>query len=250
MLIIYIIFGFKFIRDSREFEKGKAQRAFFVGLGLFIISVAFGEGVYAVDLVSRTYTGERLFLGRGEWAKIVAYEIEMWNLVDKDYYIVVYTFILIALSFLMKPLERFMLRREKPVMTYLNRILIPFPFLIRFFEVNIANWFGSDFQVVKGSIYYYIFTGLWMFVLGVVFLSIFILVGLYIKMGLQSPKGSNLRKKCFLIILGISFWIGAVFFTATAFREIEGGNLYYIPVIPLLLILSLSCMMYGFKREF
>ncbi|MHA1343108.1 MAG: hypothetical protein ACTSQG_03925 [Promethearchaeota archaeon] len=248
MLGLYFYFGLKFIKDSRDFDKGSAQRAYFVGLGFFIISVAFGEGIYLSDLVFRLYTGERLFYELAMWQRIVGYELK--SFIDRDYYIVAFTFILLSLSFLMKPLEQFMLRREKPIMTYLNRILIPFPIIIRFMEVNIGHWFGNELNVVEGSLPYYIFMGLWILVIGVIALSIILLVGLYLKMGISSPKGSNIRKKSFLIIIGIIFWIVAVFLTATVFREIAAEKWYFVPIIPLLLILSLGCMMSGFKREF
>ena len=253
MLGLFIFFGLKFILDSRGFEKGSAQKGYYLGLGLFILSVAIGEGFYLLDLVFRTHFGNRIFyqvepgqLVSFNWPDVVGYPIT--SLMNRDYYIAIFLILLISLSFLMKPLEKFMLRREKPIVTYLNRILIPTPLLIRVFELNLNNWFGI--QVLDGSITCYIFTVLWIFVIGVIVVSILMLLGLYLKMGIKSPKGSNLRKKSFMIILGILFWLMAVFLTNTIHDQIDGGDWYYFPVVPLFLVLSISSMMYGFKREF
>jgi len=253
MLGLFVFFAIKFIFDSRGFDKGSAQKGYYLGLGLFILSVAIGESFYLLDLVFRTNFGNRIFYqvepGQSvsfNWPDVVGYPIT--SLMNRDYYIAIFLILLISLSFLMKPLEKFMLRRETPVVTYLNRILIPAPILIRVFELNLNNWFGT--QVLEGSVPYYIFTVLWIFVIGVIIVSILMLLGLYLKMGIKSPKGSNLRKKSFMIILGILFWLMAVFLTNTIHDQIDGGDWYYFPVVPLLLVLSLSSMMYGFKREF
>lgn len=253
MLCIFIIFAVKFISDSRDFEKGSAQKAFYMGLGLFIISVAIGEGFYLLDLVFRTHFGGRIFYQveptksvAFNWPDVVGYPLG--SLMNRDYYIAIFLILLISLSFLMKPLEKFMLRKDKPVVTYLNRILIPAPIVIRIFELNLKNWFGI--QVLEGSIPYYVFMVLWIFIIGVIVFSIGILMYLYLKMGVKSPKGSNLRKKSFMIIFGIIFWLLAVFLTKTIFDQIDGGSWYYFPIVPLLLIMSVSSMIYGFRREF
>jgi len=210
MLGLFVFFAIKFIFDSRGFDKGSAQKGYYLGLGLFILSVAIGESFYLLDLVFRTNFGNRIFYqvepGQSvsfNWPDVVGYPIT--SLMNRDYYIAIFLILLISLSFLMKPLEKFMLRRETPVVTYLNRILIPAPILIRVFELNLNNWFGT--QVLEGSVPYYIFTVLWIFVIGVIIVSILMLLGLYLKMGIKSPKGSNLRKKSFMIILGILFWL-------------------------------------------
>lgn len=252
MLVLIVIFGIKFILDGSKFEKGLAQRAYFIGLGLFIISVAIGEGIYLLDLVFRSHTGARIFFpltdaeGEISWQSIVDYPLA--SIIDRDYYIVVFTIILIALSFLMKPLELFMLRKEKGRICLLNRILIPFPFLIRFFEVISFSVFGV--QIIENSIPYYIFSAFWVFVVGVVVLSILILIGLYFKMAITAPKGSSLKKKSLLIIIGILLWLITIFSTATIFREISSGSWYFIPVIPIMLLVSLYLMIYGFKRDY
>ena len=251
MLALYIFFGLKFISDSRKHEKGSAQRAFFIGLGLFIISVAIGEGVYLSDLVSRFYTGGmnsgvRIFYRVKMWEVIAGYNIA--SIIDYDYYIIIFMSLLMSQSFLMKPLEKFMIRRDRPIVTYLNRILIPLPLLIRVLEVNLESWTGIS--LVEGSLFYYIFTGLWILVILVMAISIMMLMGLYLKMGIKSPKGSNLRRKSFLIIVGILFWVIGVLLTSTIFRDIERGDWYLFPIVPLLLVVPLKCMTFGFKREY
>jgi len=250
MLGLFIFFGFKFIHDSRGFEKGTAQRAYFAGLGLFIISICLGQGIYLTDLAYRAYMDQRIFLTLSQkgfnWRSIVGYELE--SLMDRDYYIVTFTALIISLSFLMKPLEKFMLRRETPIITYINRIFIPIPVIIRVLEVNFYAWFGI--KVVSGSIIYYILSGLWIAVIGVMVISVAILIGLYFKMGVSAPKGSAIKRKSFLIIIGYLLWLITIFLTATIFREIEGGDWYFFPVIPILLLLSLKCISSGFKREF
>ncbi|MHA1755235.1 MAG: hypothetical protein ACTSVV_00595, partial [Promethearchaeota archaeon] len=139
VLLFIIYLGLKFLKDGRKAEKGTPIRSFFIGLGLFIVSVAIGEGIYLLDLVFRSHTGKRLFLTlapvdkSSNWQDIVGYK--MASIINRDYYIVIFTVLLLSLSFLTKPLELFMLKREKPLFTYLNRILIPFPILIRTFEV-------------------------------------------------------------------------------------------------------------------
>jgi hypothetical protein len=254
MLLLYIIFGIKFIKDSRGFDKGSAARGYYVGLGLFIISVAFGEGFYLMDLIFRTHFGGRIFLkldpgalsSIDDWQHFAGVRIDVL-FINRDYYIAIFVILLVSLSFLMKPLEVFMLRRERPIVTYIDRILIPIPLLIRMFEVNFYSWFGV--QVLEDSIQYYILTGLWIFVIAMLVISIALLIGLYLKMGKESPKGSSLRRKSFLIIIGIGFWIGAVFLTKSV-HDMLKTDWYAFPAIPLLLVLSLGCMISGFKREF
>ncbi|MGV9205679.1 MAG: hypothetical protein ACOC44_16850 [Promethearchaeia archaeon] len=252
LLLIIIGFGIKIIRDGRKFEKGFAQREFFIGLGLFIISVAVGEGIYLSDLVYRTYTGSRLFLpltstgSEASWQSIVAYEL--MSLINRDYYLVVLTVLLLSLSFLMMPLEKFMLKRNTPVITYLNRVLVPFPLILRILEVNMHNFFGI--KVLEDSVPYYIFTGCWIFIIAVMAISILLLIGLYLRMGLKAPSGSSLKKKSFFIIIGIIIWIATIFMTANIFREISSGNWYFIPIIPTLLAVSIILLMNGFKREY
>ena len=103
MLFLYIIFGIKFIRDSRRFEKGSAARGYYVGLGLFIITVAFGEGFYLTDLLFRTYFDGRLFLtidpkGIGsvdDWQYYAGVEIA--SLINRDYYFAIFLVLMISL---------------------------------------------------------------------------------------------------------------------------------------------------------
>ena len=252
LLAIIISFGIKFIVDGRKFEKGFAQREFFIGLGLFIISVAIGEGIYLSDLVYRTYTGSRFFLplasegSEPSWQSILKYDFT--SLIDRDYYLVVLTALLLSLSFLMMPLEKYMLKRNRPVITYLNRILVPLPIILRVLEVILYPFFGI--KVLEDSIPYYIFTGCWIFILLVMAISILLLLGLYLRMGIKAPSGSSLKRKSFYIIIGILIWIVTIFYTANIFREISSGNWYFIPIIPSLLTISLLLLMNGFKREY
>ncbi|MHA1150472.1 MAG: hypothetical protein ACTSR8_19820 [Promethearchaeota archaeon] len=252
MLVLIIFFGIRFIIQGKRADNNTAQRDFFIGLGLFIISVAIGEGIYLSDLVYRAYTGSRIFLPLGDntsgpsWQTTIGYELA--SLIDRDYYIVIFVILLISLSFLMMPLEKFMLRRDKPIITYLNRIFIPSPVIIRFLEVNFYNIFGI--KVIQNSIPYFIFSLLWIIIILIIAISIIILLGLYLKMGIKAPKGSSLKKKSLLIIAGIFLWMITIFITSTIFREISSGNWIYIPIIPLFLLVSFILLTSGFKREY
>ena len=255
MLGLYVVLGIKFIKDSRKSEKGSAARGYYVGLGLFIISVAFGEGFYLMDLIFRTHFGGRIFLTIDSNIDALT-SIEVWqyymgvridSIINRDYYLAIFLILLISLSFLMKPLEVFMLRRDRPIITYIDRILIPIPLVIRLFELNFNNWFGVP--VLEGSIPFYIFSGLWIFVILMLGLSIMVLFGLYLKMGRESPKGSSLRRKSLFIIIGIVLWISAVFLTNTV-HDMLKDDWYAFPIVTLLLIFSLTLMNSGFKREF
>ncbi|MHA1275506.1 MAG: hypothetical protein ACTSQS_19080 [Promethearchaeota archaeon] len=172
----------------------------------------------------------------------------MASIIDRDYYIVIFTVLLLSLSFLMKPLELFMLKREKPLFTYLNRILIPFPVLIRTSEVILYPIIGI--KVVENSMVYYLFTALWGLVIIVMAISICLLIALYLKMAVTAPKGSTLKKQSLSVILGILCWIITIFLTADVFRQISKGNWFYIPLIPALLLIAYSLLSYGFKREY
>jgi hypothetical protein len=306
ILSLYVIFGIRFLRDSRRFEKGAEQREYYLGLGLFIISVAIGEWVYQLDLIYRTFYGLRVFLtldpgGIGklqDWQYYAGVEIN--SLMNRDYYLIIFWMLIISLSFLMKPLEKFILEREKPIITRFIRILIPLPFLLRLFELNFYNWFGI--QVVTTSIPYYIITGLWIFIIFILIFCIISLIGiqykmgfqspekqplsrkkilvlivffigviplyfiepvialavtlmfllivfiLYIRKGLKTPTSSHLKKKSLMIILGIMFWIVAVFLTKTVHDNIKHTG-FVVPIIPLLLILALYFMSKGYRPE-
>lgn len=252
MLGLCIYFGIKFIHDSRQFEKGSSQREYFIGLGLFIISIAIGEGTYLTDLYLRILTGgmnegTRIFFTIEMWQELIGYNLE--SVIAYDYYVAITITLLLSLSFLMNPLEKFMLRREKRILTHLTRILTPFPFIIRVFEVNLASWFGPNFQVVDGSVPFYVFMALWFVIIGIIAISISFFIYLYLKMGIKAPTGSSLKKKSILIILGFFLWIIAVLLTSSIFREVEDGSWYLFPIVPVLLVLALSCMVSGFKRE-
>ena len=98
LLGFYFYFGIKFILEGRSFGKESPQYEYFMGLGLFFLSISLGEGIYLSDLTYRFYNeGQRIFFNLETWQSIVNYQFE--SIVNRDYYVVSFIFFLISMSF-------------------------------------------------------------------------------------------------------------------------------------------------------
>jgi hypothetical protein len=262
MIGLYIYFGFDFIKKGNK-SKIEAQKSYYRGLGFFIITVASSEAIYFSDFLSRVLYNTRIFNTIEDYATNFGINID--SMFDSDYFVLIFMLLSFGLVFLSAPLEKYLLGRKRKILTYITGFTIPLPLIARLIEI-----FGyqiTGVEVVEGSFYYMITSGIWFINIGVLAISVLILFWLYLKLGLNAPQGSKLRKKSKLIVFGLMIWIFAILFTSTVLKEIwDNGNnwlaivavkgflwqMYYVYpfLIPGLLLMSLALISSGFNREY
>jgi len=262
MLSLYLYFGFDFISKSRK-SKNPAQKSYYKGLGIFIVSVAISESIYLIDYIYRVLYGRRIFHTIADYETLLG--IHIHTLFTGDYFVLIFMLLAFGLIFLASPLEKYLLGRKRKPLTFTSGLVIPLPLIARFLELNLYNW--TRIEVIQGTRNYIITSLLWLVNVGVIFIAILILFSLYLKMGAAAPEGSKLRKKSKQIVFGLIFWIFGILLTSRILKAIwdngldwlnliqtmpEIGRLYYILplVIPGLLLISLSLLISGFKKEY
>jgi hypothetical protein len=270
-LAMYVQFGLSFMSRGRKTEN-PAQGSYYRGLGMFILMVALSEGIYLIDVLNRDVNHERIFLETSN------YSVPFESLLVNDYYIPMLTLILVSLAFLTYPMEKYLYGQERKPLTVFLSVSVPFPVILRVIERNHENLgleIGSDIEL---GFHYDMISMFWMIILAGMTLSFIYLLRLYISLGNKAPKGSKLRKKSRLIIYGMVIWVVAIFLTSTVTKEISdvtsswgpnqdidsldplyglytfvGQNGLYslLPLfVPTLLIISLSCLVSGFTRDY
>jgi hypothetical protein len=265
---LYIVFGMSFLNKARATESGSAyagQRSYYRGLGLFIISVALAQVLTIIDWLSMD------IYDRGFFMTTDNYNPPFASMIGGDEYIVGFTMIFISLSFLLYPLEKYLLQK-RVILSIIVIIAIPLPTIIRLIEIN-HQTFGLDLS--ERSIQQKIFVGIWLAVIMVVIAAVLFVMKLYIDLGVKSPPGSQLRKKSKLVVIGLIIWIICLFTTSRIMSYISDvtsvfgpnappptpGSLQYLIqslnlyalfpfLIPILLYLALYLLLTGFKRDF
>ena len=198
------------------------------------------------------------------------YDPPFESMIGGDDYVVGFTMVLLALTFLVYPLEKYLLSR-KPMLTVVVSVAVPMPLILRLIEIN-HQIFGLE--LAADSFDKLIFTFLWIFVVAVVILSILFVMKLYAELGFKSPAGSILRQRSRMVIFGLTIWVICVFLTSEIHFEISDINspynfqytgslnpiaefvheysLYYLfpLIVPGLLYIALTYLVFGFKRDF
>lgn len=238
ILSLLIYKGIGFVIKGQAIKDNKGQRTFFRGIGMFMTSVALGQAVYLLDYVWEQIFGVRIF-GRAPYS--------FATLIDRDYYVLIFTILLFSAAFLIYPLERYMLERKKIILTVITAIAIPIPQILRVTEYFLGG------TLTTGSALYLIFSILWYTVITILIIVVAILFVLYIQVGRKAPTGSPIMKKSIAIIIGFLLWLGSVFVTSPILKQLETVQLefeYFIYpfVIPLLLGISLKLILYGYKE--
>ncbi len=276
---LYCEFGLSFIAKSLKSDS-VWQKTYYRGLGAFFFSVALSQFIYIIDLLSRDVNEKRLFLTS------LSYSPPFFSFTDADYFVWIYSLILVSLALLMYPVEKYLYAQKRTPLTIFVIIGIPIPFILRLVEIN-HKFFGLQigrdevlsFQAsigVEGAMtsHYYLMQVMWMLVVGIIALSALYLLKLYLDLGKKSPPGSQLRKKSKMIVFGLLIWLAAIFYTSTIMKDISdatsnlkpgypnepgtveyfisnNGLFYVLPfVIPILLITSLVLLVEGFTRKY
>ncbi|MBD3353296.1 MAG: hypothetical protein GF364_17580 [Candidatus Lokiarchaeota archaeon] len=262
MIALYIYFGFNFYIKGRR-AKLDAQKSYYKGLGMYIITVAMSEGLYLFDYMNRVLYDERVF------KTIEMYEIELGvqieSLFEPNYFVIIFMMLCFSLIFLAAPLEKYLLGRKRRPLTWAAVIVTPMPLIARIIEVNIYNWTGEE--LTQTSTYYYFTSAIWLINIGVLSMAMLVLFSQYLKMGIKAPVGSKLRAKSKEIVVGLMIWILAILTSSSVLKSIwDDGNewlsrlvnnvplaeiFYLMPfIIPGLLLLSLGLITAGFTRDY
>jgi hypothetical protein len=261
----YLELAISFISRGRKSEN-KAQGTYYKGLGMFILSVAFSESAYLIDLLNRYIFDRRIFL------ESVGYPDPFQSFIDADYYLVAFTMILVGLAFLMYPMEKYLYANRTKTLTLTISVCIPFPLIIRAIEIN-HTALQLDLSS-KDTFHYQMMMFAWGFIMLLGLLALLYLMKLYLDLGRKAPQGSQLRKKSGMIIWGLIIWLVAIFSTSAVMREISrvdssfgpwvinapGTFEYFIQtsglysllplLIPSLMILAVALLVSGFTRDY
>ncbi|GAB4312185.1 MAG: hypothetical protein Kow0069_12860 [Promethearchaeota archaeon] len=250
---LFVVFGFSFLSQGIREKENKAQKSYQKGLGLLVIGVAICQGTYVTDLAYRFFFSNRIFLTNEEWQ---AAGFRFDSIINRDYYLLIFCTLLVSLGLLLYPVEKYMLKRSKPVLAIVSFALTPLPLVFRFLEYNFEAWFGA--ALVDGSLYYYLVAAGWAFLILVIAIGFLVVATLYVRMARAAPPGSKLRRKCVQVVLGLILWPLAIFSTASAYRAIEPpaglpfttANWAAVFFVPVLLLASLGLLTSGFRRDY
>ena len=276
---LYMQFGLSFLYKGIKSES-VWQKTYYRGLGAFFAAVAISQFLYIADLLVRDVYDRRIFLTNN------LHDPAFYSFVDADYFVIIYSMVLISLALLMHPVEKYLYAQKRKPLTVFVSVTIPMPSILRLVEINhekLGLQIGEEFinaqRIALGSDSYYPFhyqlmSGIWMVVIGILAISTLYLLKLYLDLGRKSPPGSKLRKKSRMIVWGLLTWLVSIFLTATIMKEISDSKSSYLPgavntpgsldamisqsglfwlfpfIIPLCLLLSLTLMIVGFTRDY
>jgi hypothetical protein len=263
-----------FINKSRTFKDNVQQRSYYRGLGIFILFVAICQVMYlAVAIDAHLYAQDISILledkdydytSGGETVNV----FRSWWFFNEDKFVVTFFLIFVSLPFLTYPLEKYIFGREKAVLTTVCIVLAPIIIILRIIEINAPSWFGvnslpGEFtETGTNSFLYQIISFFWFFVVVVLFFVLLLLMHLYSELGTKAPKGSKLRTKSKLVVIGLFFWMIAIFTTQNASEQLvrmaDPENVAVWGVLsyffgystPVFLSVALISFRKGFNRDF
>jgi len=210
-------------------------RQYSVGIGLFFLAIAVSAITYSVDLAHRTFIGGRLFPAEAEY-KEMGYTFS--SLHPESYFLVILLFLLLAFSFLMKPIELYMLNRSKPILSKMCIVLSPLPLIIRGLELITLPQ--------QGDALYWVFSGLFAIVWLMVVITALSLLFIYSRIGFKST--GDVRKRAFAVVLSLIIWLVSIFTRPTFLKSIA-DNIYLFWVMGVIEIVMCSLFVYGFAQN-
>ena len=227
-------FGLHLILVGRK-KSNEIGKQYSIGIGLFFLSVAISAITYSVDLAHRTFIGGRLFPASAEYKEM---GFEFASLHPESYFLAILLFLLLAFSFLMKPIELYMLNRPKAVMSKMCIGLAPLPVLIRIFELLTLPQEGSGL--------YWVFTGLFAVVWLMVVITALSLLSIYFRMAIKST--GDVRKRGFAVVVAMLVWLASIFTRPTFLKQIA-ENPYSFWIMGVIEFSMLSLFVYGFAQN-
>ena len=233
-LYLILCFGINYIMHGRKNDSEIVRRYSF-GLGMFFISIAISSALYMIDLTSRTFFGGRLFPAQAEYEEMGYYFASFH---PQFYFIIILAFLLLSFSFLMNPIENYIINGTKKIIYKLCWIFSPVPFILRILELLTLPQ--------EGSMLYWIYSVFYILCWFVIVICALTLLGLYIKMA--SSGTGEVRKRSMAIIGGILVWLVAIFMKPTFFKSLN-DFLYFFWAIPVLEILMILLFTFGFGEN-
>jgi len=262
-LALWAYFGFQFIGKSALDRENPAQKSYFRGFGMFVVVVALLEGLYVLGQITSIFAGFDLFWTTIRWQDYLrqiygmpTFQLNtLWN---NDYWILMTTLVIFSLSFLTRPLEKFMLGNQSAPLATACIVLSPMHVIVRIFEINFYGWFGVELTTtaLATSIFYILEIA----VTVVIVFAFLVVVYLYYKMAMSAPKGSALRRKSWEVEIGLFIWLFALFSTSLHQNFISATYSLYPNILPIAwvlpfltgfyMIIALLLMSSGMRRDY
>jgi membrane-associated phospholipid phosphatase len=229
---LILVFGTYLVITGRK-KDNEIGRQYNIGIGYFFISVAISSIIYVMDLTYRTFFNRG---GDGEIRLIPKHDFASVH--QESYFIVILTALLIAIHFLMKPIEKYMLKRADPKVSRICAFIVPLPTITLILELITLP--------EENSVEFYIFTAMFAVVWLAIAVSILTMLSLYFKL---SMKGTgDVRKRSSAIVFALIIWLATVFLRSTFLKEINDTP-YIFWLLPTIEILMLSFFVYGFGQN-
>ncbi|GAB4305127.1 MAG: hypothetical protein Kow0069_00480 [Promethearchaeota archaeon] len=247
VLSLWLYFGLSFYLKGVREKENLAQKSYQKGFGIFITCAVALETLFVADSFLEEHYDLTFFNSEGDYG--------LDSIVYSDFFVLAPAVMFFSLFFLLYPVEKYMLKRSRASIATVNVALAPFPFVVRYVEVNLDDWFGVALE--SQSLPFFAMTVVWVTLIGFAFLSILVVMALYGRMARAAPKGSKLRRKCWYVIFGLFLWATGLFSTGETHNriwafwapEIIFGRLFLFWT-PFLLIISLLLLASGFSREY
>ena len=252
-------------------KKNKPQKAYFRGLGIFVLTIAVCQILYLLVAVNEHLYADEIPIFKEdqhydywtgtEWVRVFR---SFWFF-NEDKFVLTFFLLFISLPFLTRPMEKYIMARKHNILTTICLITAPAILIVRVLERNLYEWFGIPVlnSELSGTgaptTAYIVFSGFWIATVAILFTVILLLIQLYLLMGRKTPTGSKLRKKSKLISFGLIFYVIAIVTTQNAAKELLDmsvtapiwGWLTYIfgYSTPIFLTITLVLLRLGFRRE-
>ncbi len=262
-LALWAYFGFQFMGKAREERENVAQKSYFNGFGIFVIIVAVLEGLFVLDQLCKLFGNFNLFSTTGDWQSVLRVKFgnptlvlnTLWN---NDYWSIMLCSVLFGLSFLMRPLEKYMLGHQSAPLANACVVLTPAHAIVRVLQINSFEWFGIELKEM--GLVTVIFYAIEVIVTVIIVFSFLVVFTLYFRMAKAAPSGSLLRKKSIQVEFGLIMWLWGLFSTSlhSNFVEILFVDLamiqpwaYLIPFTTgTYMIIALLLLASGMRREY
>ncbi len=234
MLIVIGTYGVYLIVKSRT-ESLESNKLYQRGLGAFFASVAASQALYLTDVVNRAFTGARLLPSETEYAGM-GFVFNSFH--PQFYFIIILTAVALSMAFLVYPIEKFMVRRKRMIITILVSIAVPIPLIVRALE--------HTFLPVEGDLIYYVFTAGFIYCWAVIALSIVQALLLYLKVAKE--VSGVIRKRALYVVLGMIVWLVTIFMGSNILKNSESSPEQFW-IMPALETILLVFLLKGFRTE-
>jgi membrane-associated phospholipid phosphatase len=227
-------FGLHSVLEGRK-KTNEIQKQYSTGIGNFFMSISASSMVYGVDLTAREFFGARIFPARAEF-EAMGFVFDSLHM--ETYFILILVFLLLAVSSIMKPIEKYVMNRPKAIISKIALVLSPLPIIIRILELI--------FLPLEGDILYYVFFGLFGIIWLIIAISVFLIVGLYLKIAIKSA--GDIRKRSFAVVVSIIIWLVTIFQRPNFLKDMDNDPETFW-LIPLIVLVMLACFVYGFSES-